>query len=71
MKKYEAPMLFVDQFAADTMIASTTAEPKNANAGNNQNCWGCKTVAGELDPGNPENSCFYTPDNPQVYAAMC
>ena len=36
-KTYEAPMLFVDKYAPDTMIAS--GGPKNGNAGNNQNCW--------------------------------
>lgn len=37
MKKYEAPELFVDYFAADTMIASS--DTKNGNPDNNQNCW--------------------------------
>lgn len=46
MKKYEAPRLFVDSFAADTMIASS---PKNDNAGNNQNCWGLDCVAGQIN----------------------
>lgn len=69
MKNYEAPCLFVDTFVADTMIAS--GSPKNGNAGNNQNCWGCKTTVGEVDPGNPENSCFYTPAQPGTYEAFC
>ena len=68
MKKYEAPMLFVDEFVADTMIAS--GEPKNANAGNNQNCWGCKSAAGEVDPGNPSNACIYLPGT-DAYAQAC
>lgn len=68
MKKYEAPMLQVDEFAPDTMIAS--GDPKNANAGNNQNCWGCKSQAGEVDPGNPENACSYLP-NTAAYDAFC
>lgn len=46
MKKfYEAPELFVDEYVADTMIASSGTfvqiSPKNGRAGNNQNCWGC------------------------------
>lgn len=68
MKKYAAPKLYVDEFVADTMIASSAT--KNANAGNNQNCWGCKTYAGETDPGNPENSCFYLPGN-EAYDTFC
>lgn len=41
MKEYEAPKLIVQDYAADTMITSTTpgSGPKNDNAGNNQNCW--------------------------------
>ena len=70
MKKYEAPELFVDTFAADTMIASGGGEAKNANAGNNQNCWGCKSKAGEVDPGNPENYCTYLPGT-QAYNNFC
>lgn len=69
MKKYEAPKLFVDEFAPDTMIASG-GEPKNANAANNQNCWGCKSYAGEVDPGNPENMCTYLTGTP-AYSAFC
>lgn len=67
MKKiYEAPELFVDEYVADTMIASTASwqanggigvGPKNDNAGNNQNCWGCNYVANMPDPNNPENAC--------------
>ena len=36
MKKYEAPMLFVDEFVADTTIAASGG-PKNGNADNNTN----------------------------------
>ena len=68
MKKYQAPELFTDEFAADTMIAS--GNPKNGNAGNNQNCWGCKSTFGEVDPGNPENSCLYLPNTPS-YSEYC
>ncbi len=68
MKKYEAPELFVDEFVPDTMIASSGT--KNENAGNNQNCWGCKSKAGETDPGNPENSCFYLPGT-EAYSEYC
>ena len=51
-KAYIAPMLFVDMFAADTMIASGEGGgggPKNDNAGNNQNCWACDTIAGYIN----------------------
>jgi len=54
MKKYEAPKLTVNIFAADTMIASGI--PKNNNAGNNQNCWACNTVFGKVEDG--ENACL-------------
>ncbi len=70
MKKYAAPELFVDSFAADTMIASAN-NTKNGNAGNNQNCWGCNESAGATDTNNTQNSCVYTPDNPAVYAMFC
>ncbi|MCR4729653.1 MAG: hypothetical protein K5881_01860 [Saccharofermentans sp.] len=56
MKKYEAPKLFVDEFVPDTMIASE--EPKNGNAGYNQNCWGCKDIAGQPAPNDPTNACL-------------
>lgn len=57
MRKYEAPRLFVDSFAADTMIASLTGGgPKNDNAGNNQNCWGFNCVHGAVEDG--ENACL-------------
>ena len=68
MKKYEAPMLFVDEFVADTMIASSGGGgPKNDNGGNNQNCWGCNQKAGATDSGNTENACAVIPDDP-LYA---
>ena len=56
MKKYEAPNLFVDEFVPDTMIAS--GGPKNDNAGNNQNCWGCKDDPGSPAPGDPNTACL-------------
>ena len=68
MKKYEAPELFVDTFAADTMIASSRT--KNGNPDNNQNCWGCNLTAGATDPNNPENSCIYLPGT-DAYTKMC
>ena len=73
MKKvYEIPQLYVDEYAADTMIASSeTGEltdwqklggigtsPKNGNADNNHNCWGCEQIPGFPDPNNPENACM-------------
>jgi len=69
MKKYEAPMLQIDEFAPDTMIASSGT--KNGNPDNNQNCWGCNQSAGATDPNNSQNSCVYTPDNPAAYAYFC
>ncbi len=56
MRKYEAPRLFVDTSAADTMIASGGGGPKNDNAGNNQNCWDCKNVFGAVEDG--QNACM-------------
>lgn len=55
MKNYEAPELFVDEYVADTMIASGGG-PKNDNAGNNQNCWACNTVFGAVQDG--QNACM-------------
>jgi hypothetical protein len=46
MKKYEAPKLTVQDYVADSMIAS--AGPKNDNAGNNQNCWACRSTFGQI-----------------------
>ena len=57
MKKYSAPMLYVDHFAPDTMIASSGGGgPKNDNAGNNQNCWSFNCVPGAVEDG--ENACL-------------
>ena len=60
MKKYESPKLFVDNYAADTMIASFGNEeplgPKSGNAGLNQNCWGCNVVPGAMEDG--EHACL-------------
>ena len=70
MKKiYEAPELFVDEYAADTMIASSGmtewqmmggsgSNPKNGNAINNHNCWGCEFVNGAVSPENSSNACL-------------
>ena len=55
MKNYEAPELFVDEYVADTMIASGGG-PKNDNAGNNQNCWGRNVVPGRVEDG--QNACM-------------
>ena len=56
MKKYEAPELHVDTFAADTIASSGGGGPKNDNAGNNQNCWGANCVWGVVEDG--ENACL-------------
>ena len=71
MKKvYEAPMLFVDEYVVDTMIASSAT--KNSNPDNNQNCWGCRFSFGATDPYNPENSCIIDPTyNPESYNSYC
>jgi len=56
MKKYESPKLFVDEYVADTMIASSaTGIPKNGQAGHNQNCWGPNETFGKV-VGN--NACY-------------
>ena len=57
MKKYEAPRLTVQDYAADTMIASSgpVGGPKNDNAGNNQNCWACDTIFNQIIG---ENACL-------------
>lgn len=70
MKKYNAPKLYVDEYVADTMIASITGSPKNGNAGNNQNCSGCNESAGVTDPNNPENMCVVIKGTP-AYAQWC
>ena len=68
MKSYEAPMLFVDSFAPDTMIASSLGGgPKNGNADNNQNCWGCNSTAGEV---NGSNACAIIEGTP-AYDLFC
>lgn len=74
MKKiYEAPELFVDEYVADTMIASSGSDnfiysdpegedgggPKNNNAGNNQNCWGYNCIPGVAEDG--QNACLGYP----------
>lgn len=56
MKAYEAPKLFTDNYAPDTMIASMQGGPKNDNAGNNQNCWDANCVWGVVEDG--ENACL-------------
>ena len=69
MKNYESPKLYVDEYAADSMVASTT--PKNGNPNNNQNCWGCDlTPAGSGNGG--ENACVYDPvNNSAAYDYYC
>lgn len=60
MKKYEAPKLFVDEFVADTMIASgVSANYKNGNPDNNQNCAGCRFAYGAGDPQVAGDWCNY------------
>lgn len=49
MKKYEAPMLFVDTFAPDTMIASNVTPVKNPAS--DMDCWGCDIVPGKQELG--------------------
>ena len=70
MKNYEAPELFVDEYVADTMIASS--DTKNGNPDNNQNCWGCNQYFAATDPNKPSNSCVIDPvRNPDAYNALC
>lgn len=59
-KTYESPKLFVDEYAADTMIASIPdpASARHGNPGNNQNCWGCDYVFAQLDPQNLDVLCL-------------
>ena len=72
MKKYETPELHVDEFAPDTMIASNPSgyTTKNGNPGNNQNCAGCRSTYGALDPQNTDNWCNYLPGS-ATYEAWC
>ena len=68
--KYEAPKLFVEEYVPDTMIASIlTTSPKDDNAGNNQNCWGCKDEIYGVDPVSGD-ACCYIP-NTAAYTAFC
>lgn len=70
MKKYEIPELYVDEFAPDTMIASGNFNPKNGNAGNNQNCHGCDSSF--MAPSGYDDECYISPDyNPQAYKEKC
>ncbi len=68
MKAYVKPELLVDNYAADTMIASSST--KNGNPDNNQNCWGCNQSAASTDPNNTQNSCLYLPGT-AAYASFC
>ncbi len=71
MKKYEAPNLYVDEYAPDTMIASSSgSSTKNGNAGNNQNCAGCRDQYGATDPTNHENWCNVLPGT-AAYDMFC
>jgi len=58
MKAYEAPELFVDEYVADTMIASSGGgNPKNGNP-KNQNCYGCDAYLGQIVG---DDMCIYYP----------
>lgn len=46
MKNYEAPKLYVDEYSADTMIASTPPAGGPKNGTHNQNCFGRKCPQG-------------------------
>ena len=79
MKKiYEAPELFVDEYAADTMIASSDDwdmpslgwNTKSGNPDNNQNCWGCRYSFGAADPSASTNACGNVPGD-GVYEFFC
>ena len=70
---YEAPNLFVDEYVADTMIASSNVtdsaewKPKNGNVTDYKNCWGCQYVTGEPSPSQPELACFADLFGPNGY----
>lgn len=72
MRTYEAPELFVDEYVADTMIASTIGgtDPKSGNPDNNQNCWACRYTAGAPDPYSEGNLCLYLPGT-KAYEEAC
>lgn len=62
-KMYEAPVLFVDEYVADTMIASSgILSAKNGNDGN-QNCYGCRSTEGEV---YEDNLCIMFPGDPET-----
>ncbi len=65
MKAYEAPKLYVDEYVADTMIASTSA--RDGEAANSEACWGCSSVLGQQS-GN--HICMYTPGT-EAYENWC
>ena len=44
--------------------------PKNNNAENNQNCWGCRNEAGRPDPNDSTTACCYLPGT-DVYSNWC
>lgn len=68
-EKYEAPQLFVEYITGADIIAASDplADPKNGNAGNNQNCWGCNNAAGEVIG---ENACAIIQGTP-AYEMFC
>ena len=74
MKKfYEAPALFVDEYVADTMIASSGYGDYNSKNGNpnNQNCYGCDTEFGKPNTWNGD-ICQISPSNGQdFYNGAC
>ena len=53
-KPYEAPQLFIDTYAADTMIASSDPTEFTAKNGNpsNQNCYGARDYWGQIAGDN-------------------
>ena len=65
MKVYEAPELFVDEYVADTMIASSGDDYSHLKNGNfhNQNCYGCRNYAGDT---YGENLCIMFPGDEET-----
>ena len=57
MKLYIGPFLFEDETDPEEPPVASGG-PNNGNAGNNQNCWGCDSYAGEV-VGN--DACCVTP----------
>ena len=64
MKFYIGPFLFDDEDPEEPSgYPVGSAIPKNGNAANNQNCWGCREEAGMPDPGDSNTACCILPSD--------